>query len=244
MRAFWGAFDVSYGMPQYSGAALQSAGSSAVVGSGVGVRRAQLRFSRTPPTGTIDDVAVTHIDFMNLTSGSPDDTWTTTDFTDLESIIAAWWTAQSSYHPSTLTFDEIRWYRVGTGITPPNPAVRIHPVAVAGSAGSESLPPQVAATITLKTAARKNWGRLYLPHLTEGVNVAPGIIGPGPCATIADNFATLVTASAAKDMHVGVLSHVAGSWLALEQIQVDNVFDVIRSRRWRNASQKEVRQGP
>jgi hypothetical protein len=153
---FWGAFDVSYSTPAYSGAALVSGGASAAAGSGVGVRRAELVFSRVPPGTFADDVAVMHFDFINFTGGAPDDTWITSDFTTMETHLGAWWTAQKPYISSDYTLKEIRWYRVGTGVPPPNPAQRVTPIGTAGSSGGIELPPQVAASLTLRTRVRKS----------------------------------------------------------------------------------------
>lgn len=239
MRAFWGAFDVSYGIPAYSGSALVSAGSSAAAGSGVGVRRAQLRFIRTAPGTFTDDVAEMHFDFMNITGGTPDDTWTTTDYTDLETLISAWFTAVAGRMHTSHTFQEVRWYRVGTGVHPPNPAERVTPMGAGGTASGTMLPPQIAASITLKTSARKQWGRTYFPGLASASIIGNGAIGTGTVDDLAGATDTLAAGAASKQFYMGVLSGVAGSFFAAEVIQVDDVYDVIRSRRWRNATYRK-----
>jgi hypothetical protein len=239
-RAFWGAFDVTYTTPEYTGSALVSAGTSAAPGSGVGVRRAQLRFARTPPSTFDDDLAEMHFDFMNITGGDPDDTWTDTDFSDLEGYLSTWFTAVAGRMHTSHTFQEIRWYRIGTGVTPPNPAERVTAMGAGGTASSSMLPPQNAASITLKTARRKQWGRTYFPGLTSSSHTSAGQLGTGTVDDLAAATDALAVSAKTKQFYLGVVSDVAGSFFAAEQVQVDDVSDIIRSRRWRNKTYVKV----
>jgi hypothetical protein len=198
-----------------------------------------LRFTRTAPGTFTDDVAEMHFDFMNITGGSPDDTWTTTDFTDLETLIFAWFTAVEGRMHTSHVFQEIRWYRVGTGVSPPNPAERVTLSGAGGTASSVMLPPQIAVSITLKTSARKQWGRTYFPGATTSSVTGNGQLGTGIVDDLANATDALAAGAATKQFYLGVLSGVAGSFFAAETIQVDDVADVIRSRRWRNATYRK-----
>jgi hypothetical protein len=238
LRMFWGAFDVSYGTPEYSGVALQSGGASAAVGSGVGVRRAVLEFTQTAPGTIVDDKRVTHFDFLNLTGGAPDDTWIDSDYSKLEAQINAWFNGISDHVSQEAAWVTVKWYRVGTGLFPPNPAVRVTPVAGAGTSASTVLPPQVAMSITFKTARRPQWGRMYLPSLTTNSLGTHGSFSAAACDQIGAATDGLVKAAKGDDMHLGVLSKVAGSFFTVEQLQVDDVADVIRSRRWKNTTHR------
>lgn len=237
-RVFWGAFDVTYSTPEYSGAALVSGGPSAVLGSGVGVRRAVIEMSQTAPGTVVDDKRMIHWDFMNLTGGAPDDTWTTTDYTDAETPLIAWLGAIAPYVTQEATFTAIKWYREGTGVVPPNPAERVTPISVPGTGASLTMPPQTAVSITLKTARRKQWGRTYLPGVTSVGLGGRGAITTSVVDALGAATNTMVLAANSHDLHPGVLSKVAGSWFALEQIQIDDVWDVIRSRRWKNTTHR------
>lgn len=239
MRVFWGAFDTTYSTPEYSGAAIASGGTSAEAGSGVGVRRALLVFDRDPPGTVTDDVAEMHFDFMNITGGDPDDTWTTTDFTTLETAITAWHTAMDPLITTAQTLREIRWYRVGTGVFPPNPAARVTPIGATGSSSAVLLPPQCAISITQKTARRKQWGRSYVPGCTTNALGAQGSMPNTVVDQVATATGNLVAAAASHEFYAGVLSGVAGSFFATEHVQVDNVWDVIRRRRWRNVTYRK-----
>jgi hypothetical protein len=240
LRMFWGAFDTTYSTPEYTGTGIVSGGTSAASGSGVGVRRAVLVFNRTPPGTLTDDVADMHFDFLNLTAGVPDDTWTTADFVSCETAIVTWWFALQSHVHTSHSFREIRWYRVGTGVTPPNPAARVHGVLSAGTAGGVMVPPQNALTVTLRTARRKQWGRTYLPGLTTAAYSGSGAVDPALVDLLCTSTDTMLNSAASSDFHLGVLSGVAGSFFTCEQLQVDDVGDVIRHRRWRNATHKKI----
>lgn len=237
---FWGAFDVSYSTPEYTGASIVSGGASAAAGSGVGVRRAVLVFTRTPPGAFTDDVAECHFDFLNITSGVPDDTWTTADFTTLEGLLSTWFTGFYGMVSTLHTFSEVRWYRVGTGVVGANPAVRVTPNLTAGTSSASMLSPQTAVSITMKTARRKQWGRTYLPGFTTASLGADGVISTTAVNQVAVATDGLITAAQGSDFYGGVLSDVAGSFFATEQVQVDNLYDVIRRRRWRNATYKKI----
>ena len=240
MRIFWGAFDVSYNTPEYTGAALVSGGPSAAPAVGVGVRRASLRFSRLGPGAVADDDADMHFDFLNITGGSPDDTWTTTDYTDLETLIEAWWATTKAHISNQTELAEIRWYRVGTGVVPPNYAQRVTTVGVAGSSSSPMCPPQVACSITMRTARRRNWGRTYIPSISSAALDTQGQLTSTVVDDLAGAAATLLAGAATKQFYGGVTSLIAGSFFATEHVEVDSILDVIRRRRWKRGAYRAI----
>src|SRR5262245_37033127 len=154
-KFFWGLVEHETGSNPYTSAQKASLGASAVAPSGIGVRRAQLVFTRTPPGAFAEDVAVMHFDFLNITSGSADDTWTTGDYTTLETNITAFWTAVKSFCTTEITLKEIRWYRIGSGVVPPNPPQRITAIGAPGLSSGAPLPPQCACSISFHVAPRR-----------------------------------------------------------------------------------------
>jgi hypothetical protein len=198
----------------------------------IGIRRAQFVFSRTAPAGFSEDVAVCHFDFVNFTGGNPDDSWTAGDFTTLETLLTAWWVTAKGLVNSSCSSREIRWYRLGQGITKPNPAVRVTSSVVAGSAANSLLPPQVAVSITRKTGLRKRWGRTYLPSIDTIALGTDGRITTARVDTLAGAENTLNTGAAAAEFMPVVYSPTAQRAYAIESVQVDNIFDVIRRRRF------------
>ncbi len=239
LRAFWGGFDLSYGTPEYSGATLVSAGASAVAGSGVGVRRCIVRTARVAPAGIADDADM-HFDFMNLTGGAPDDTWTAADFTTLEGHLNTFLASANGVMSTSYTVHELRWYRVGTGIVPPNPAERVTSVNHVGLLSTTQLPPQVACSMTLRTARRKQWGRTYLPGLAVGAMASDGTLANASVDLLATAMQTLGDAAATDDFRWGVLSAIAGSFFVAERVEVDSTLDVIRRRRWQTTRRRTI----
>jgi hypothetical protein len=109
-----------------------------------------------------------------------------------------------------------------------------------GSSSSAELPPQDALSITFKTAARKQWGRTYVPGLTTTVLGGFGLADSSKVDTVGTATDAMIAAAAAHDFHLVVYSPTMAAANTVESVQVDNVLDVIRSRRWRNATHKYV----
>ena len=190
-------------------------------------------WDRTPTPGPVEDSAITHFDFLNLTNGNPDDTWTDADFVQLEGIITPNLTAYATlWHPSTV-LDQYRWYKLGPGIPTPNPPVRITEVNVPGTSSATRLPPQCSATITDRSGVRLEWGRKYIPLDNSGALVA----GTGRLSTtvvdlLAQQADSLYSAAAAADFLPVVYGKARQKTYSIESVQVDDVVDIIRRRRW------------
>jgi len=227
---FWGAFDFEHADESpYSSGEIKDRGTDAN-SPGIGVRRASLRFSRlTIPQA--QDAVVTHLDFLNITAGDPDDTWVDADFTTLEGYITTWWSSIKDRSTSRIVLDQIRWYRIGPGIVPPNPAVRITETNTAGTQ-ADSVAPQIALTCTLRTVPRRQWGRMYLPVDGKIELTTDGYATTACVDDIAGATNTLFSSAASSDFLPVIYSPTRGKAYSVEKIQVDNLFDVQRSRRF------------
>jgi hypothetical protein len=241
LRMLWGALDWQHGDSPYSAAATSHGGDSAVSGVGVGARRAQLVWARTVTGSYLEDVMVTHFDFLNITGGNPDDTWTTGDYNTLQNDIATWWSGMQSTMSTRVTLREVRWYRIGEGITPPNPPTTTYTVGTAGSGTGDMLPPQLACAVTFKTAVRHSWGRTYLPGFVESSNDVDGRIDNTTALHVATIMQNLVTDAAGHDFRLVVYSKALHALLNVETIQVDNTWDIIRSRRYATPTYRAVK---
>lgn len=242
LRVTWGGIDyeeVQVTSPGYALTDWASGGTSAAAGSGVGVRRASVVIDRATMNALMDP-ALMHFDFLNMTSGNPDDTWITSDYGVLETAIQTWWTGVKVYIPTTWKLSAILWHRVGTGVTKPNPAERIFTLGapVAGTGGTYNQAPQAALSITFRTGVRKSWGRTYLPF--GGAVGSDGMVGASTVDAVATATGTLVSTAATNDMHLVVVSAPLASSLNVENIQVDNVIDVIRRRRVKRKTYAKV----
>ena len=169
-RALWGLIDWqgATGNPYSTAQTKPTMGTSAAAGTGVGVRRCVLHVDRQGQIAGEDD-AEFHFDFLNITGGSPDDTWTSGDYTTLEGYLDTFWTAVKGYVSTGAKLAGYHWYRHGPGIVAPNPAERVVTRSVADTSSVNGMAPQCAATITFETAVRRSWGRTYLPALLPRV---------------------------------------------------------------------------
>lgn len=224
------------------------------------LRKLQIRWQRTPPGGVIEDVDVATFHFLKLDgAGNPTITWVDADYTALETALDTWWTALKPAFYSTIALGQYRWYASGPDwdVTPApyNPARRITERNVAGTDATGSFPPQVAMSVTEKTASRPTWGRFYLPAPGQNINAVEGLIATATVDTIvAATVAMYNTARAANKIPVvftrargeytrkdgTVLPPKAASAHSVDSIQMDNVFDVIRSRRWETVTYRKV----
>lgn len=242
VRLLWGAVDITVAQgqtPGYVGATQYATlGASAVGAGGIGVRRATLAVRRTAVAPADDDCNM-HFDFVNYTGGSPDDTWTSADFTSVESLLTTWFNAVKVSIPAYCELYRIAWHRAGAGVAKPNPAERILDIASPISAsGSQLLPPQASSSITFRTGVRRSWGRTYLPL---GTVLATNGFLP---TTVADSLCTatqsLFTSARSADFLPVVTSLHLASALGIETVEVDSVVDIQRRRRWKHTPYRKL----
>lgn len=242
LRMLWGAVDWQHGAgTPYTGAQTVGGGASAAPGAGnIGVRRASIVFDRSAYSPADDDMTC-HFDFLNVTGGAPDDTWTTGDFTTLEALLMTWWAGLKQYVDPKTKLREIRWYRHGPGVVAPNPVERTY-LAPAGENGTGTAGlgiPQVACSITFRTSVRRSWGRTYLPYNGKQPNTQ-GRLNIADVDAISTTTAALVTSAASADFRLVVTSIPLSAALNVERIEVDDVLDVIRRRRWKHTGYRKI----
>lgn len=240
-RFLWGAVDweSGSGSPYASGDTGASLGTSAAAGVGVGVRRCVLHFDRTGLVTGADDAEM-HFDFLNITGGSPDDTWTSADYSTLEGYLDTWFAAIKIYVSTGVKLSAYDWYRHGPGIVPPNPAQRVTARSVPGTNGGNALPPQVACSITLRTSVRRSWGRTYIPGLAVGALQANGKLLTAGADAIAAATEALASSSNGSDFPMVVTSNHLSAVLNVEKIEVDDIVDIIRRRRWSHTTYRKI----
>lgn len=240
-RFLWGAVDWQSGSNSpYATGQTQTLGVDATGGAGhIGVRRCLVTLDRTAYEASLDPAEM-HFDFLNITSGSPDDTWTSGDYTTLEGLVDSAFTGWASYMSTKVKVTQYSWYRVGVGIVPPNPAERmtVKTTAIAGS-GTAVNALQVASSLTFRTAWRKSWGRTYLP--VGSLAIQPdGRLSSATTDNLCNVLNTMVVAAAAADFRLVVTSRKLSAALNVERVEVDNVPDIIRRRRHRASTYKKL----
>lgn len=213
-------------------------------------------FSGKPP----EDTAMCTFHILNSTAGVPDATWTTTDYTTCEALFDTWWGAiKDKYSQFGPVLAEYNWRPDGPAFKPfgasLQPTLRITPKNVPGtSTGDAMLPPQCAVTVTEVIPAtfvahnvegvgdqtRNRWGRFYLPAPGQSA-LADGRIAAGHLTDFADATQALYNGLVAADFIPVVYSPTTGHAWSVDEIHVDDVFDVIRSRRFRNTLSRTPR---
>lgn len=218
------------------------------------------RFSRTTPVGTVEDMAQIGFNITNITGGDLDTTWTTQDYTTCEAHFTELFTTlRSSLMPSHKLVDW-RWYKrafnpaAHWGQSPlpgevrfakSGPPERITPVNLAGTAATGALPYQAAVSVTFRTPTPRHWGRVYWPGYGAGSLDANGRWGSGAVLGIANAHAELKDDLEGSEFQLVVPTTQIDNVLqpALQtvgSIQVDDIPDVIRRRRPRQAGIKQL----
>jgi hypothetical protein len=215
------------------------------------LRKLQVRWGRSAGGSIPDDDLVTTHHFAKVSGGNVVDTWDAADFIAAETAFGAFWTAMKAKYRDSVSLKQYRWYKAGPQDVPPQAPVRIVDVNVAGAkASGAQLPYQVAVSVTEKTTDPKSWGRFYMPAPEAADSIGPN----GRLATIfhtliADEADTMYEAWLSAGIPAVVYSTAkperqtaggstlparAARALTVDQIQVDDIFDVIRSRRLSN----------
>lgn len=223
------------------------------------LRRLEVRWTRTPTVGVVQDPAICTFHLLNLTGGSPDASWTDADYLAVEARFDTWWTANLNdfYRPETKLAEYV-WRADGPAFRPfgddLSPTLRITTKAIAGTYGgtSEQLPPQCACSVTEvipatfmaygvgvpgstpgtgRTQLRNRWGRFYLPPPTAQF-LNDGRWGQSFTDQVADDTKTLYDGLVTDQFIPVVYSPTTGSSWSVEEVHVDDIVDVIRSRRF------------
>lgn len=206
-------------------------------------RQVQVLFDRTPGVGSAVERELFSLYILNITAGDVDNTWTTGDYTGIEGRLDAWWTAQKTFHTSALKLVGYKWYERALGVPQSGPAVRLTNRSVPGTAATDSLPAQVATSVTLETAHRKHWGRVYLPAHAEGGSDVYGRVLSSVVDAMALNVNNLFANLATDQTYPVVVRNDPDQLPAVKSplelltitgIHVDDVPDIIRRRRYQD----------
>lgn len=195
---------------------------------------------------------------LNLTAGVPDASWVAGDYTAAEAALDTFWGAIKDRYPLAIGLAGYRWQADGPAFRPfgteLSPTLRNTARAVPGSTDTEWLPPQVAMSVTEVTSAkftahdvegvgdqlRNRWGRFYLPNMVVAA-VGNGRYTAAACDDVADATLALYNTLNAADLHPVVYSPTVGHAWTVDSIHVDDIVDVIRSRRFVTPLSRHVR---
>lgn len=204
-------------------------------------RKLSVRWSRSPASLIAEDVDVIGLQFLKTPGGTPTDSWDTSDYTTIESAFGTLWGTLKNNHGSDYVLSQYRWYADGPAYHPApgtgNPARRVTDLSVAGTlgAGTAMMPPQDSETVTFKTSRRRSWGRIYWPAMSATNLDANGTLSNSVCDTMKTAWVTFLNAARAASLIPVVFSIAHSTAFEILSVQVDELVDVQRRRRWKKA---------
>lgn len=186
---------------------------------------------------------VTTMDIANITGGAVDSTWNDADYATVWAALDELMTAWAANMPTTYRWVEVRSYvRMFNDYSNPNPFVlsgppeRIIPTVRQGTSGAATQAPQVSITSTDRTPYARHWGRNYWPHPSSASCTPAGYVSPSVQTALATAVhSCYADLQAAEFFPVVPITMVGGiptrGLLTVNEVQVDDLFDVIRRRR-------------
>lgn len=204
-----------------------------------GVDLVQVLFDRNSISADEDDAVIT-MHCRGLVAGLPDDLGPMDDGkrAAFATRIITWWGLIKGNFTSNMILRDIKFYALGNDIHDPmGPPDKIVTPSLPGTGGTGILPLQSALSVTFRTANRKQWGRFYLPGATTSV-LTNGRITNAVCDALASATQGL-TSRSGTDACLTVWSRVGWTHHDPQQVQVDNIPDVIKSRRLRQTTYRK-----
>lgn len=221
------------------------------------LRRLEVHWSRTPTLGVAQDDDICTFHFLNLTAGAPDASWVEADYAAVEQAVDVFWDAIGGNYDAETRLTEYIWRADGPAYKPfgssLSPVLRATARSTTGTAGiAAMLPPQVACSVTEvtdakytafgvgvpgsapgtgRTQVRNRWGRFYLPAMITGA-LDDGRFAPGTCAQVSGAVQAMYNTLVAADLIPVMYSPTTGHAWSITQVHVDDIADVVRSRRY------------
>ena len=187
------------------------------------------------------EIAMAGFWVLNDTPGTP---LTTAQLGSLSTLVDDYWntgsgggtTAQKASHPSQVIYRGVSITSYTTSGSNGSPITTNWVDSIAATAGSGTLPAQVALCLTTRTAlaTRRGRGRFYLPWLSSSFFLEPSTFAVDPANgnQVGANLAGLFTAINASAVPVTavVFSFVDGVGRAITAVDNSNQFDTQRRR--------------
>jgi hypothetical protein len=216
--------------------------------------RVEFHFSRTTPAGTQEDRAITKLDLGSVDDAPAIAPLSAGERATANTILSTMWGSILGRVMNNHALVEYRWYdmRFANPMTPDKrflergAPVEIYPDTRTGtdSTTARSIY-QASLSVTLKTAARRHWGRLYIPGVAAPNVDTNGRFSAACTDAVRDAFGVAITDLLADGTLLLVPStqvdgQLQAALLQPHELQVDNVPDVIRKRRPKQASIRDV----
>src|SRR5512138_3719140 len=165
----------------------------------VNLSQCTVKFQRTEATGIREDIAEFSLYlFVDTGIATPTAHVDAAQAAAVETALDTWWTAQKTLHTAHWLLAGYQWRNISadgpisdkTGFVLPQPTWRTTVKSVVGTAAAPPCPDSSACTVTLDTASRRHWGRVYLPALMAGRMTNESRFTTATCDSIAANFDT------------------------------------------------------
>lgn len=155
--------------------------------------------------------------------------------------ITTFLTACKALWPSSVVWKHVYWYDTPDDGSNAGQRISDSVINVGGTAAGGPLPPQVACSMTWRTDQRKNWGRIYLPSIQQGAIDSQGSLQQTWMDTIANAGAAMSSRGGTNTETVCVWSTTELTHHDPQQVVVDDVLDVIRSRRYSSTLRRTIK---
>lgn len=210
----------------------------------LGCNRLMVSWARQTPTGTTEDRVTIGVHIAKVVGGGLFSALLPAEFPPIEASFDILYSTMKTLMTTQYSLAEYRWFEhrashgaYDDGSEVVGPPVRIVTKTGAGTSGSARLPDQDASTITFRTASRKHWGRIYWPGLTtNNLDATTARWSTTFVDSLASSFRTFQTALTGNAQTICVWSYRKKAVLDLSELRVDDVVDIQRRRRVKQAT--------
>jgi hypothetical protein len=189
-----------------------------------------------------DDVAVTTHDWFK---DDPDGDYTVAEEDEVIAALDNFFGAISAFWANNVTLDFYKLYRGYNGDGSPGEVDRTVDRNIGGAGIGSMLPPQCAMSVTELVVRRPSWGRFYIPGFAVSVVNDEGSWNTVVVDAVADAAEALYEATDFPNRRPVVWGKTEGAPgvtpYEVQQIRVDDLVDIIRSRRWRSPTLRDTR---
>jgi hypothetical protein len=150
---------------------------------------------------------------------------------EIDTNLGLAWPSLAPRLTSKIKVSQIRLYHAEA--VPPSTPTAVKNVNYVGTSFDNPMPPQVACTVTERTDIPRRWGRYYIPGVVSSTADAFGRMSSTLIASIvafADKFYQPLATS--NLLHPQVYSRLYSDARNVTSMQVDDLFDVQRRRRF------------
>ena len=191
------------------------------------VHRLQIRYA-VNRTGLQPDVFENVLHFIRTDSGN---VGTLATATQMGAVETAWGTFHQNargWIENYIALDAYRWYGLTLADPLGGPPLRVTDVTNVAGTQTLGMPSQVATSITMRTAMRRHWGRVYIPGSRLG---SEGLVTSTDVTSLAGYFRTFVNSASTAGLTPVIFARDRQAVMSISAVEVDNVPDVIRRRR-------------